>query len=61
MVAKFLDHSNRELKSTDEGGGNENGKKEYVYISKTTTLHLHYAFLYISWPSLQEVLRHETS
>ena len=47
--------------SNDDGDGNENGKKEYVYISKRTTLHVHYAFLYISWPSLHEVLRHETS
>ena len=26
MVAKFLDHNNRELKQ-DDGDGNENGKK----------------------------------
>ena len=28
MVAKLLDHSNRELISNDDGDGNENGKKE---------------------------------
>ena len=28
-------------------------KKESVYISKTTTLYVHNAFLYISLPSLQ--------
>ena len=32
----------------DDGDGNENGKKGMDKISKTTTLHLHHAFLYIS-------------
>ena len=31
-----------------DGDGNENGKKANVLISKTTTLHVHHAFLYIS-------------
>ena len=34
--------------SDGDGDGNENGKKEIVLISKTTTLHAHHAFLYIS-------------
>ena len=39
----------RELKQhDDEDGDNENGKKSMVYIIKTTTLHVHHAFLYIS-------------
>ena len=32
--------------------GNENVKKAIVSISKTTTSHVHHAFLYISLPSL---------
>ena len=39
----------RELKQhDDDDGDNENGKKSMVYVSKTTTLHVHHAFLYIS-------------
>ena len=40
--------------SIDDGDGNENGKKVIGYISKTTTLHVHHAFLYISLPSLYD-------
>ena len=29
-------------------------KKQYVYIRKTTTLHVHHAFFYISLPSLHD-------
>ena len=38
----------------DDGDGNENGKKAtgLDMTSKTTTLHVHHAFLYISLPSL---------
>ena len=36
------------------GDGNENVKKQLVKISKTTTLHVHHAFLYISLPSLHD-------
>ena len=36
------------------GDGNENVKKGLVKISKTTTLHIHRAFLYISLPSLHD-------
>ena len=36
----------------DDGDGSENVKKEIGLISKTTTLHVHHAFLYISLPSL---------
>ena len=28
------------------------GKKQWVYNSKTTTLHVHHSFLYVSQPSL---------
>ena len=55
MEAKFLDHqwTTIESLSNDDGDGNEYGKKnktkkQYVYISKTTTSHLHHAFLHIS-------------
>ena len=35
-----------------DGDDNENVKKAIGWISKTTTLHVHLAFLYISLPSL---------
>ena len=38
--------------SNDNGDGNENLKKAISLISKTTALHVHHAFLYISLPSL---------
>ena len=38
----------------DDGDGSENVKKEIGLISKTTTLHVHHAFLYISLPSLHD-------
>ena len=38
--------------SNDDGEGDENSKKaKWVKISKTTTLHVRQAFLYISLPS----------
>ena len=36
------------------GDGNQNVKKQLVKISKTTTQHVHHAFLYISLPSLHD-------
>ena len=38
----------------DDGEVNENGKEGIDLISKTATLHVHHAFLYISLPSLHE-------
>ena len=38
---------------SDDGYGNENVKKE-ADLSKTTTLHVHKCFLYISLPSLHD-------
>ena len=40
----------------DDDDGNENGKKAIGLdmTSKTTTLHVHHAFLYISLPSLHD-------
>ena len=38
----------------DDGEVNENGKEGIDLISKTTTLQVHDAFLYISLPSLHE-------
>ena len=38
--------------NNDECDGNENAKKAMGLLSKTTTLHVHHAFLYISSPSL---------
>ena len=43
------------LRSDDgDGNGNENVKKAKGLITKTTTLHMHHAFLYISLPSLHD-------
>ena len=41
------------LRSHD-GDGNENFKKAIGFFSKTTILHVHHAFLYISLPSLHD-------
>ena len=38
----------------DDGDENENGKKAIGLIGKTTTLHVHHAFLYIFLPSLHD-------
>ena len=40
--------------SNDDGEVNENGKEGIGLISKTTTLHVHHAFWYISLPTLHE-------
>ena len=40
--------------SNDDGGGNENVKKAIGLLSKTTSLHVHDAFLYISLPLLYD-------
>ena len=37
--------------SNDHGEDNENSTKAIGLLSKTTTLHVHHAFLYISLPS----------
>ena len=38
--------------SNDDGDGSEDVKKAIGLLRKTTSLHLHHAFLYISLPSL---------
>ena len=48
-----LSCTHRELSNYD-ADGNGNGKKAISLISKTTTLHMHHAFLYISLPSLPD-------
>ena len=40
--------------SNDDGDGKEDVKKAMGLLRKTTTLHVHHAFLYISLPSLHE-------
>ena len=40
--------------SNDDGNGNEDVKKAIGLLRKTTTLHLHHVFLYISLPSLHD-------
>ena len=44
MVGKFLDPT---VDSDVDSDGNENGKKAISLDSKTTTLHVHHAFLYV--------------
>ena len=39
---------------SDDGDGNGNAAKTIGLISKTTILHVHHAFLYISLPSLHD-------
>ena len=39
---------------SDDGDGNGNATKAKGLISKTTILHVHHAFLYISLPSLHD-------
>ena len=39
---------------SDDGDGNGNTTKTIGLISKTTILHVHHAFLYISLPSLHD-------
>ena len=39
---------------SDDSDGNENINKAIGLITKTTILHVHHAFLYISLPSLQD-------
>ena len=38
----------KEIVSNEEDDSNENGKKATGLMGKTTTLHVHHAFLYIS-------------
>ena len=40
--------------SNDDGDSNENVKKAIGLLSKTTSLHVHHAFLYISLPLLHD-------
>ena len=40
--------------SNDDGDGNEDVKKAIGLLRKTTTLHVHHAFLYISLPSFHD-------
>ena len=45
----------RSLSNEDsDDDGDDNGQKPIDLISKTTTLHAHHAFLYISLPSLHD-------
>ena len=50
-------HRSEEILGTlrsDDGGGNGNATKAIGLITKTTILHVHHAFLYISLPSLHD-------
>ena len=57
LAAAALRDDTRELwqLGNDDGDGNEDVKKAIgLLFSKTTTLQVHHAFLYISLPSLHE-------
>ena len=46
--------SRRPVDSNDNGDVSEDSKNAIGLISKTKTLHVHHAFLYISLPSLRD-------
>ena len=52
-VAICLESPIRTLRS-DDGDGNDEVKKAIGLITKTTILHVHHAFFYISLPSLHD-------
>ena len=43
-----------QVSSLHDGDGNENVEKAIGLLSKTTSLHVHHAFLYISLPLLYD-------
>ena len=43
--------------SNDDGNGNEKVKNVTGLLSKTSSLHVHHAFLFISLPSLHDLRR----
>ena len=57
MEAKALVNTVNEtlgILRSDHGDGNENATEAIGLLTKTTILHVHHAFLYISLPSLHE-------
>ena len=57
MEAKALVNTVNEKLGTlrsDHGDGNENAREAIGLVTKTTILHVHHPFLYISLPSLHE-------
>ena len=59
MEAKALVNTVNETLGTlrsdhGDGDGNENATEAIGLVTKTTILHVHHAFLYISLPSLHE-------
>ena len=60
MSMGFIGHFNDDVTfllgsfSNDDGDGNQDVKKAVGLLRKTTTLHVHHAFLYISSPSLHD-------
>ena len=47
-------HFSLETLTSNDANGNENVKKPIGFTSKTTTLHVHHAFLYIFCPFLHD-------
>ena len=60
LIGLLFTHKNDDIFGTtgtlrsDDGDGNGNATKAIGLISKTTILHVHHAFLYISLPSLHD-------
>ena len=52
----LLSHIEETLGTLRYSGGNKNVKKAIGLVSKTTTLHMHHAFLYTSLPSLHNYI-----
>lgn len=51
LLRRFSSPISGSLSSNGDGDGNEDVKKAIGLLSKTTSLHVHYAFLYIYLPS----------
>ena len=54
LTASAVERRAFELGSLSKDDGDEEVKKAIGLLRKTTTLHLHHAFLYISLPSLHD-------
>ena len=55
--SKYRSQEFRVFTGSNDFDGNENVKKTIGFISKTTTLHMHHAFLYTSLPVFARVRR----
>ena len=59
MVAKFVDHNNRELKQRRRRRQREQENSNRFRLKKTINMHVHHAFVHFS--DVRARLGHETS